>query len=86
MEAWEIKAFLSEDGKFLEKCNSAISAVMAENIKLKKVLVELDTGGTDYLNCRRDIAALSGGPMMGWNWAEHIAKIKDKLEAKELKK
>ena len=58
----------------------AIKEVLAENDKLRKALVELDTGGGNYMTVRKDIAKLSGFPSMAITVDEHFAKIREKLE------
>jgi len=62
---------------------NAIKEVLEENDKLRRALVELDTGGGNYMTVRRDIAKLSGFPSMAITVDEHFAKIKEKLERQQ---
>ena len=65
--------------KALMVAQDAMQEVLAENVRLRKALVELDTGGGNYMTARRDIAQLSGVPAMAITWDEHIKAIKGKL-------
>jgi hypothetical protein len=70
------------DSKYVEAlkiAQDAIAEVLAENAKLKRTLVELDTGGGNYLTVRKVIAELSGVPSMAISFDEHIKIIKEKL-------
>lgn len=73
------KALLSLAGKTLIEVMQAFEEVLQENVKLKRALCELDTGGGDYFTSRRDIAELSGLGVMAASWDEHILVIKEKL-------
>lgn len=73
-------ALLSENGKILHGVVKILEVILEENVKLKRALCELDTGGGNYFSSRRDIAGLSGVPTMAISWDEHISKIKEKLD------
>lgn len=75
----EDKTLLSKEGKILVEAVEAIKQVIAENVKAKRALCELDTGGGDYFTARQDIAELSGMPTMAISWSKHLKIIKDKL-------
>jgi hypothetical protein len=65
----------------LKLAQAAIEEVLNENAKLRRALVELDTGGEGYLSTREKVAELSGLGVMACVFDEHIAEIKRKLEA-----
>jgi hypothetical protein len=70
---------MNKNSDALKEVQHAIDAVLEENARMKRALVELDTGGGNYMTSRADIAKLSGLPMMGATWGEHIKRIEEKL-------